>query len=197
MLAAASLVALLLSPVLLPHTAAPIAPALVALQGRPEAPGANEARQAMQKLAWLAGRWHGTATVMQGPGGGMKIQQSEDVRYKIFDTTLLIEGTGREPGADGKPGEIVFQALAVVTYDPQTKGYKMRAITERGSVDPRIDVGEKELTWGFSTPGGMVRYHITLDEQGRWHETGEFSRDEGATWTKMLEMTLERVEEKP
>lgn len=195
MFAAASL-ALLLAPVLLQHAPAPISPAVIALQGRPEAPGANEAREAMQKLAWLAGRWQGSASV-QGPGGAMQVQQSEDVRFKIFDTALLIEGTGRQGGADGKPGEIVFQALAIVTYDTQAKSYKMRAVTERGSVDPRIDVGEKELTWGFSTPGGLVRYHITLDDQGRWHETGEFSRDEGATWMKMLEMTLERVEEKP
>jgi hypothetical protein len=166
-------------------------------QARQESPQAREAREAMKKLAWLTGRWSGTAAVTQAPGATLTLQQSEDVRLKVFDTSLLIEGTGRETGAEGQPGEVVFQALAVITWDAQAKGYAMRAITERGSVDPTIEVKEKEIIWGFSTSAGRVRYHIKLDEQGRWHETGEFSRDDGSTWVKFIEMTLERVEEQP
>jgi len=177
------------------------APAIVSaaalVQGRQEAPQAREAREAMKKLAWLAGQWRGTASITQGPGGAMQLQQSEDVRFKVFDTSLLIEGTGRELSADGRPGAVVFQALAVIHYDAASKSFAMRAITERGSVDPRIEVKDREIIWGFEVPGGggEVRYHIRLDEQGRWIETGEFTRDEGATWMKFIEMELQRQDD--
>lgn len=194
MLAAATVAAILLvSPVAPANSPAEaVAGESMPAQARQPAPNAGPAREAMKKLDWLTGQWRGTADV-QGPGGAMQLQQSEDVRLKVFDTALLIEGTGREPGSDAKPGEIVFQALAVITYDAAAKKYNMRAITERGSVDPYIEVKDKEVFWGFDVPGGAgeVRYHIRLDEQGRWHEVGEFSQD-GQTWMKFLEMKLER-----
>ncbi len=168
-------------------------PPAMAEQARQAAPQAAEAREAMQRLSWLAGQWRGTATIME-MSGERELHQSEDVRLKVFDTSLLIEGTGREQGEEGRPGEIVFQAMAVITYDTQADKYALRAITERGAVDARIQVKEKELIWGFDVPGGAgeVRYHIRLDDQGRWHEVGEFSRDGGQTWLKVIEMTLQR-----
>ena len=180
-------------------TTAPSAPAVDAIglsQGRQEAPQAREARAAMQKLSWLAGQWRGTATIVQ-PGGQQTLIQSEDVRFKVFDTSLLIEGTGRNQAAGERPGEIVFQALAVISYDAPSKAFKMRAITERGSVDPHIEVKEKEIIWGFEVPGGggEVRYHIRLSDQGHWLETGEFTRDGGQTWMKFIEMDLQRQDD--
>jgi hypothetical protein len=38
----------------------------------------------------------------------------------------------------------------------------------------------------------IVRYTITLDGD-RWNEVGEMSRDNGATWSRTLEMNLTRV----
>lgn len=166
------------------------------VQGRQETAQTREARDAMKKLSWLAGRWHGTATVTQGPGGNvMEVDQSEDVRFKVFDTVLLIEGTGRQAGQGDKPGEVIFEALAVVSFDAATKKYVMRALSGQGSVDPQIEVMDKELIWSFEVPGGQVKYHIKLDGQGQWVETGEFSRDEGATWMKFIDLKLKRQDD--
>ena len=178
-------------------------PSLTAIQQGPaKGAGAAETREAMKKLAFLAGRWEGTADLTQGQGGrAMTLNQSEDIRFKIGGTVLLIEGTGRQPPtADGKLGPVVFEALAVITYDPAKKGYVMRAFTERGYVNPEIEIGEEELIWRFDTPDGVgkARYHIMIDEQRRWRETGEFSRDGGETWQKFIDMSLERkTEETP
>ena len=170
--------------------------AIALAQGRQEAPQAREAREAMKQLSWLAGQWRGTATIVQ-PGGQQTLIQTEDVRFKVFDTSLLIEGTGRNQAADGRHGEVVFQALAVITYDVPSRSFKMRAITERGSVDPRIEVKEREIIWGFEVPGGggEVKYHIRLNDQGHWLETGEFTRDGGQTWMKFIEMDLQRQDD--
>lgn len=167
------------------------------VQGRQETSQAREAREAMKKLAWLAGQWQGTASITQGGGGAVQVRQSENVRFRVFDTVLLIEGTGRAPAADGKPGEVLFEALAVVSYDAATKKYAMRAISGQGSVDPTIEVMEKELIWGFDVPGGggEVKYHIKLDDRGHWIETGEFSRDGGQTWMKFIELDLQRQDD--
>ncbi len=174
--------------------AQPAAPAVALQQGPAASPQLQKARQEMEKLAFLAGRWEGTATVM-APDGQRQIRQSEEIRFKVGDTVLLIEGTGRE--GEGADARVVFEALAVIAWDPQTNGYAMRAFTERGHVNPKVVVGENELTWSFDTPdgAGKVRYQITLDEQGRWREIGEFSRDGGETWMKTIDMTLTRVPE--
>lgn len=48
------------------------------------------------------------------------------------------------------------------------------------------------FVWGMETPMGKMRYTIRLDAQGRWHETGEGSRD-GQAWTQFFEMTLTKA----
>ena len=174
----------------------PAIEAAAAQQGPMESPAARETREAMQKLAFLVGRWEGEATLLQAPEGSpmRTVRQSEDVRFKIRNSVLLVEGTGRLPGANGEPGRVVFEALATITWDPAAKAYSMRAFTERGFVNPTIEVKDEEITWSFDTPDGSMkaRYHIVIDEQNRWRETGESSTDGGQTWTKFIDMTLDR-----
>lgn len=158
----------------------------------PMMPHREEVRGAMGKLAFLHGRWEGTVTFPGGAGGGKKILQREWIRPAAGGTALLIEGTGREIVEEGE-GEVVFEALAVVGYDAEQDAYTMRTFTMDGRwVDPWIEVGEEEVRWGFTSGShGGMKYHIWLDEQGRWRETGEFSRD-GNAWVKIIDMTLER-----
>jgi hypothetical protein len=175
---------------------ADLAAAAAAQQGPPASPNARATQEAMAKLAFLVGRWEGEATLLQAPEGSpmRTIRQSEDVRYKIGQSVLLVEGTGRMRTDTGEPGRVVFEALATITWDPAQKAYSMRAFTERGFVNPVIEVKDEEILWGFDTPDGSmkVRYHIVIDERNHWLETGESSRDGGKTWTKMIEMDLER-----
>ena len=167
-------------------------------QHAPQSPYLGHIQAAMRKIEWLEGRWEGTATFPARGGQRVPdVHQHELVQMKVNGTVLHIEGTGRALGADGQPGEVVFQAMAVLTFDPMSKAYSMRTFTEMGSSNPTVEVGEKELTWGFTAgpPGSqrMIRYHIRLDERGEWHETGQMSADGGKTWMPTIEMRLHRI----
>ena len=53
----------------------------------------------------------------------------------------------------------------------------------------------KSITWGFdvSESGSKIKFVLQVNDQGRWVETGEFSRDGGKTWVKFMEMELSKV----
>jgi hypothetical protein len=160
-------------------------------------PPAAPHKAEMKKLEFLAGKWKGEATVMRGPKEAITVKQTEEVQFKLDGTVLLVEGTGRGklPGKDEEG--VVFQALAVVSYDAQAKKHRIKAYRAEGqSVDADLTVSEKGFAWGFKEPqsGVEVRYVMTITPKGEWYETGEYSAD-GKSWTKFIEMTLTRVKE--
>ena len=148
----------------------------------------------MKKLDFLVGEWKGDASIQMGPGKPEQALQFERVQSKQGGKVLLVEGTGKRKLEDGSAGEVVHDALAVMSWDEATKKYRFDAWTERsGYVEAWMEVGDQKVTWGFDTPqGGKVRYTIVLNDKGQWHETGGFSRD-GNTWMPFFEMTLTKV----
>lgn len=172
---------------------------LLAASAVAQPPDGKANREALKKLDFLAGKWTGDAAVTQGPKGKITVKQAETVEYRLGGTVLLIEGkgTGKLPGQD-KEG-VVFNALAVVSYDAQSDKYSIKAYRAEGhSVDAVLTLadGGKGFVWGFKEPtrGTEVRYTMTLTGKGEWHEVGEYSLD-GKAWTKFIEMTLTRVKE--
>lgn len=148
----------------------------------------------MRPLDWMVGEWRGEASVRMGPAEPEQLLQHERVQPRLGGKLLLVEGTGKRKLADGAAGEIVHEALAVISFDDKTKKYRFDAWTARdGYVEAWFEVGAKNsVTWGFDTPqGGKVRYTISLDDKGQWHEVGEFSRD-GKQYLKFFEMTLQK-----
>lgn len=170
-----------------------------AASAQPPEPGAAN-REALKRFEFLAGKWQGKASVTTGPGAPVPVRQTEDVRFKLNGTVLLIEGTGvgKLPGTD-KEG-VVFNALALVSYDAPTKAYKMRAHRMEGvAVDAHVKLHDtgRGFDWGFEVPGQKIEigYTMTLTDDGKWHEVGRMSRDGGKTWNQFFEMTLTRVKE--
>jgi hypothetical protein len=150
----------------------------------------------MKKLDFLAGKWNGEATVTRGKDK-LSLKQTEDVEFRLGGTVLLIEGkgTGKRAGQDKE--ELVFNALAVISYDPEAKRYAIKAYRAEGqSVDAILTLTDKGFVWGFKDPqrGTQVRYTMKLTDKGEWHEVGEYSPD-GKAWTQFFEMTLTRVKE--
>lgn len=173
-------------------------PALFLLAAVPAAaqpPGAAN-REALKKLDHLVGKWTGDATITRGKDK-QSLKQTEDVEYRLGGAVLLVEGkgTGKLPGKDEEG--LVFNALAVISYDAETKKYAIRAYRSEGqSVDAILTLIDKGFVWGFQDAQRrvQVRYTMTLTAKGEWHEVGEFSPD-GKAWTKFIEMTLTRVKE--
>jgi hypothetical protein len=158
-------------------------------------PGAAH-REAMKKLDFLAGKWAGDATIQTGKGPAIKVKQTEDVQFRLGGVVLLIEGKGTGKQMDTEAEGVVFNALAAISYDVDTKKYKMRAFRMEGvSVDPELTVTETGFVWGFTPPKSKVqiRYTATV-KSDTWTEVGEVSLD-GKTWNKFLEMNLKRVKE--
>lgn len=145
----------------------------------------------MQALGFLLGDWEGTARISRGAAGPIEVAQSERVRPLIGGHALLIEGTGRDPADTSR---VTFRAAAVVSYDPKARRYAMQTFLPGGrGTRADVEAGPNRLVWRSET--GEVRYTIWLDDEGRWRETGEHTRDGGATWHRFIEMSL--VKRKP
>lgn len=148
----------------------------------------------MRKLDFLLGDWKGEASVQMGPGKPQSVVQSEQVRSQLSGKVLIINGLGKLKLDDGSAGEVVHEALAVISFDEKTRSYRFDAWTARdGYVEAWLEAGDRTATWGFDTPqGGKIRYSISLNEKGEWRERGEFSRD-GKTWMPpFFDMTLRK-----
>ena len=153
----------------------------------------------MRKLSFLHGRWEGTGTMSRGPGTEQAARVVETVQPKLGGAILLVEGVGHT-GAPGAADEkVVHHALGVISFDPDTNQYRMRAYRADGRfVDPTIVIEDKRIIWTFADPrAGTIRYTITINDKGQWHELGEMSRDGGKTFSPFFEMTLDRKGDAP
>lgn len=150
-------------------------------------------KQEMQKLAYFAGKWKGEAIAKQRNGTDTKVIQEEEIQFKLDNTVLLIEGTGRNPE---NLNEIVFNALAIVSYDEATKEFKLRSHVKDGKkTDAYFKIlAENHFEWGFDVPNNAkIRYDIKLDPKAKtWVEIGEYTAD-GATWYKFIELKLNKL----
>jgi hypothetical protein len=152
--------------------------------------GADE----MKKLNFLIGEWNGEAWIQMGPGKRETVIQTEKVKSKAGGKVLLVEGLGSKKLENGMPGEIVHDAIALISWDKAKNTYRFDAhVAQQDSVDTTLDLtAANTLVWGFDTPQGKVRYTIRLTEKGQWNEVGEFSKD-STNWMKFFEMTLTKT----
>jgi hypothetical protein len=166
-----------------------VALALILLVLAPYASAADE----MQKLDWLIGEWKGEAWVKIGAKTDRAVQ-TERVQAKLGGKVLLIEGVGRRKLEDGSAGEIMHDALALVSWDEVKKTYRFSAYTfNHPATETTLDVtAPNTAVWGMETPQGRIRYTLHLTDKGEWSEVGDFSRD-GKQWVRFFEMTLTKV----
>jgi hypothetical protein len=161
--------------------------ALAAAAQAAEQPDKAAHQAAMQKLAFLAGDWEGSGSIAMGPGPRRTFTQTEHIQFKQDGTLLLIEGQGTSP----HDGAVVHDALAVVTFDPKSGGYKFRSFAAVGHfADTEASVDGNTMVWSLDAGPQKIRYTIKVDN-GVWREIGERSAD-GATWTPFFEMTVKR-----
>jgi hypothetical protein len=107
-------------------------------------PNVATQREAMKKLAFLVGSWTGDATTVR-PNQTIKVKQTEQVSYKLDGLVLLIEGTGRNPDS----GEVIFRALATVSYDDAAGAYHFRAYNDGSYLDTDLKVLDSGFEWGY------------------------------------------------
>jgi hypothetical protein len=147
----------------------------------------------VEKVGMLLGRWEGQAWIDMGPRGRQTLTQREYVTTAAGGSTIIVTGQGTMRLPDGTD-QLVFDAFAVM-YGDGAGGLAMRAFRKDGLwLDPTITPGERGLVWGFEDPrAGRIRYTMTMTPAGEWNEIGERSPDNGGTWIKFFEMTLQRI----
>src|SRR5262249_879334 len=151
----------------------------------------------MKKLDFLVGEWKGEGWMELGPGQRRTFKGTEIVQMKLDGLLVTIDGLHRGQVGGGGQEVVVHNAFGLISYDDKAKRYRFQAFTARGNhEDTEAKVTDRQLVWGMKIPQfGDIRYTVKLDDQGRWFEVGEVSQD-GNTWRKYFEMTLERTKAK-
>lgn len=156
------------------------------------APGvAPDGGLAAHTASRFVGRWIGEGWMVDQTGARHTYEAHERCRWNLAGTAIIVEGLGLSPGEDGAV-TIGHDAMAVVRLDPETGEAVFIAGREGAFARHALEVIDAEAGVMRWSPGGPVRFTVTISGD-RWVETGEFSRDGGATWTQFLGMTLERV----
>jgi hypothetical protein len=99
----------------------------------------------------------------------IKVKQTEEVSYKLDGLVLLIEGTGRNP----ESGEIMFRALATVSYDDAGGVYHFRAYNDGSYLDSELKVPDRGFEWGYKAGQAQIAFAMKLSDTGDWVETGD------------------------
>lgn len=158
-------------------------------QGKPSASAGIEELRRFDR--WL-GSWAGKGWTSLVPGQRVEFQLREHVEKKAGDSVLLIEGRGVRK--DDKGEEVVtHDGLALVYFDTKSGEYRWNGHDRGwGAVDAQVLPLEGGLEWTFGVDahGTRVRFAIHFDEK-HWREEGDLTTD-GETWTRFMEMTLER-----
>ena len=139
----------------------------------PRAPNIEAQRAAMKKLEFLVGKWAGEAHVLRGPGDPVVLAQTEEAQYKLDGLVLLIEGVGRSK-VDGK---LAIQALGVISYDDESRTYRMRAFNDGRFLETDVKLLDngKGITWAFALEQFRTNSVLRITERGDWTELAEIT----------------------
>ena len=140
----------------------PFGPALAAQE--PPVSSADVQREAMRKLAFLAGHWSGPVTIVRGPEP-LHLTQSEDVQYKLDGLVLLIEG--KSTSVEGK---VLFSALATISFDDTSHTYRFRAYNDGHYLDTELSVPVNGFLWSFTAGPAHIVNTMHLTSKGEWSE---------------------------
>jgi hypothetical protein len=138
----------------------------------------------ISKLEFMCGNWEGSGWMMGRDGQRHEFRQTEDLRFKLEGTALLIEGHGESNG------ETVHKALAIVRWNKEKEEYTFSSFLPDGrGGDFRAELKDGKFYW---YPNEFITYIISLNEKGQWYETGEMKRGEQSY--QFFEMTLDRID---
>lgn len=144
-------------------------------------------RDAMKPLAGMNGVWRGQATAVLPNGEQRTITQTERIGPFLGGTLKVIEGRGYD--ADGN---VVFNALGIVSFNPATQAYSLRSYAHGRQGDFPLKPTADGYTWDVPAgPGAIIRYTATIKGQ-RLQEVGDRIAG-GHAPTRVFEMALERI----
>ncbi len=146
------------------------------------------AQKKMKALAPLVGNWSGVGWMMTPDRQRHEFTQKEWIEYALDGSVIQIKGQGRNAA-----GELVHNAMAIVSYDQGSDEYALQSYLENGG-QTRAQIEIKEdgnIVWWFKTPeNATIKYTIQINED-TWVENGKYSPD-GEIWYPFIEFTLQK-----
>lgn len=124
-------------------------------------------REAMKALASLDGHWRGTATVFLADGKIKLLTQTERVGSMLGGAVKVIEGRGYSA-----EGSTEFNALAAISYSPQTGRYVFRTHAQGHAGELPFDVLADGFRWTMRFGDTLIQHTATV-RGDEWVEIGE------------------------
>jgi hypothetical protein len=146
----------------------------------------SKQQEAMSRFAILDGVWRGTAWVMLPSGEKHQLTQTERVGPFLEGSVKVIEGRGYE-----EDGSVSFNALGIISFNPQTNTYSIRSYAQGQAGDFNITLTEDGYQWEIPA-GPMTIQYKAIFGGDTWKEIGERISPDG-TSIQFYEMTLKRI----
>jgi len=163
------------------------APSSTSAQGRPDPQALLKAqREAMGRLAFMDGEWRGSAWQLLPSGEKHTLTQTERVGPFLDGAVKVVEGRGYE--SDGSVG---FNALAVISFDPGTGAYTIRAYSQGNAGNFVLTPTADGFYWEIPAGPTTIRYTAVVGN-GTWREVGDRIVP-GRDPIRFFEMTLTRI----
>jgi hypothetical protein len=151
------------------------------------APRLAAQKEAMKALAMLDGEWRGPAKSLRNDGGWHPMVQTERVGTMLDGTVRVVEGRGHEVD-----GTLSFNAIAVISYDPDRKAYSMRSYSAGRQGDYPIVPTATGFTWEIQAGPAMKIQYEAVVKDGVWTEIGTRVPKDGPP-VKFIEFSVTRL----
>ena len=109
----------------------------------------------MRNLDFLVGRWTGEARLARAAGETIDLAQTEEAWFRLAGLILVIEGVGRAKSS----GAPVLQAFGIISYEDETKTYRMRAFNDGRFQETEIKLlqeGQRRLMPSFTFSSAAI-----------------------------------------
>lgn len=144
-------------------------------------------KAALAPTAFMDGVWRGPAWSILPGGIRHEVTQTERIGPFLDGSVRVFEGRGYN--ADGTVG---FNALGIMSYNPQTKGWTLTSWAQgRSGVFP-MTINPDGYVWTVPAgPNATIRYTAVITAK-TWREIGEYLV-EGQPPRQIFEMNLKRI----
>ncbi len=124
-------------------------------------------RAALSKVAMLDGQWRGPGSMTMPDGTVHKFTQTERIGPMLDGSLRVIEGRSYDAN-----GHTVFNAFAVISFDPASQVYTLHSYAERRSGDFKFEPTANGYHWEIPAGRITMRYTAVIKD-GHFSETGE------------------------
>ncbi|MBA2687557.1 MAG: DUF1579 domain-containing protein [Gemmatimonadaceae bacterium] len=144
-------------------------------------------REALKPLVIMDGVWRGPAWTILPSGEKHHVMQTERIGPFLDSSVKVIEGRGY----DVTRKKVAFNALGVLSYDPQTKKYFLHSYAQGYSGDFTLTPTADGYIWEIPMGPMTIRYTAVI-KNNTWHEWGDRFMP-GAEPVRFFDMTLKRI----